>query len=147
MRRAGKVDFAQAAIVDALRARGHLVLSLAPVGNGCPDVLVGCRRLVTRFVDGVPRQAHEHVLVALEIKSVRNKRGDLERLTPREEEFHRKWAQWPVYVVSSIPGAIRVVENAALAAALPPPLRLGAKDGAPSPNVVSARTMPDMAVE
>ena len=41
MRRRGKVDANQAAIVDAFRKHGASVLSLASVGNGCPDLLVG----------------------------------------------------------------------------------------------------------
>lgn len=40
MRMYGKVDANQAAIVKALRAVGMSVLSLAPMGKGCPDLLV-----------------------------------------------------------------------------------------------------------
>ena len=40
MRLYGKVDANQAAIVKALRAVGMSVLSLAPMGKGCPDLLV-----------------------------------------------------------------------------------------------------------
>jgi hypothetical protein len=43
MRRAAKVDDNQAAIVDLLRAVGATVESLARVGNGVPDLLVGFR--------------------------------------------------------------------------------------------------------
>ena len=43
MRRAAKIDANQTAIVDALRTIGATVQSLAPVGNGCPDLLVGFR--------------------------------------------------------------------------------------------------------
>ena len=40
MRRAAKVDANHTAIVDALRAIGAQVESLAPLGRGCPDLLV-----------------------------------------------------------------------------------------------------------
>lgn len=40
MRMYGKVDANQAEIVKALRQVGMSVLSLAPMGKGCPDLLV-----------------------------------------------------------------------------------------------------------
>jgi hypothetical protein len=43
MRRAAKVDANQTEIVQALRQIGAVVQSLAAVGNGCPDLLVGYR--------------------------------------------------------------------------------------------------------
>jgi hypothetical protein len=43
MRRAAKVDANHGAIVDALRRAGATVQSLAGVGKGCPDLLVGHR--------------------------------------------------------------------------------------------------------
>lgn len=43
MRRASKVDATHPAIVDALRAAGAYVQSLAMVGGGCPDLLAGYR--------------------------------------------------------------------------------------------------------
>lgn len=43
MRRAAKVDENQAGIVKALRAHGWSVLSLAPMGKDCPDLLVGAK--------------------------------------------------------------------------------------------------------
>lgn len=42
-RRAARTDANHAAIVDALRACGATVQSLAAVGEGCPDLLVGYR--------------------------------------------------------------------------------------------------------
>ena len=41
MRRAAKTDANHAEIVDALRRAGCSVLSLAAVGHGCPDLLIG----------------------------------------------------------------------------------------------------------
>lgn len=40
MRRRGKVDGNQKEIVEALRAVGWRVLSLADIGKGCPDLLI-----------------------------------------------------------------------------------------------------------
>ena len=41
MRRAAKIDANQTAVVKALRAAGATVQSLAAVGDGVPDLLVG----------------------------------------------------------------------------------------------------------
>lgn len=43
MRRAAKIDANQEEIVSALRAAGASVQSLASVGKGCPDLVVGFR--------------------------------------------------------------------------------------------------------
>ena len=46
MRRAAKIDRNHHAIVDAYRERGAIVLSLAPMGKGVPDLLIWyCGRL------------------------------------------------------------------------------------------------------
>jgi Holliday junction resolvase len=44
MRRAAKTDANQDAVVSALRAAGATVQSLAAVGKGVPDLLVGYQR-------------------------------------------------------------------------------------------------------
>jgi hypothetical protein len=44
MRRAAKIDANQPQIVEALRKAGATVHSLAAVGNGIPDLLVGAMR-------------------------------------------------------------------------------------------------------
>ena len=41
MRKHGKIDANHAEIVSVLRKAGYSVLSLAAVGKGCPDILVG----------------------------------------------------------------------------------------------------------
>lgn len=43
MRKFAKVDTNQKEIVDALRKAGATVQSLATVGKGCPDIVVGYR--------------------------------------------------------------------------------------------------------
>ena len=52
MRKRAKVDRNQEAIVEALRFRGWLVLSLAPLGDGVPDLLLWhCGRGIMRLVE------------------------------------------------------------------------------------------------
>lgn len=86
MRRHGKVDAHHVAIVEALRAAGASVLSLASLGNGAPDLLVA--------------RNGKHYL--LEVKSPKKE--------PNADQ--QKWmGQWkaPVYVVRSVAEAFNVV--------------------------------------
>lgn len=92
MRRAAKVDDAQEVIVRALRAVGATVQSLAQIGAGCPDLLVGYRR--QSFL--------------LEVKSpeqVPSKR----RLTAHEARWHVIWRGLPVCVVETPDAALRAI--------------------------------------
>lgn len=111
MRRAARLDDNHRTIADGLEARGHQVRSLAGVGDGVPDLLVGARRPTVRYLYGRPMRDFDRVLMVLEIKRTRNLRGDLEPLTPLEEKFHRKWKGWPCFVVGSLDQAIAVVEG------------------------------------
>jgi Holliday junction resolvase len=71
MRRAAHVDEQQAEIVAALRAVGASVVSLASVGKGCPDLLVGyCGRNTL-----------------LEVKDPKRRN----RLTAAQVDWHRLW--------------------------------------------------------
>ena len=81
---AAKIDANQGAIVEALRKCGALVLSLASVGKGCPDLLVSYRG----------------DLVLMEVK------GEKGRLTPDQVEFH---SEWPVSVVRTVEDAMMVI--------------------------------------
>ena len=78
---------------------------------GAPDLLVGARRVVTRFEGGRPMPAVERDFVLLELKVARNKRGELEKLTPLEEKWHREYVGWPTAIVGSISEAIAFVEG------------------------------------
>lgn len=94
VRRAGKVDGNHGEVMQALRGLGCVVKSLAAVGGGFPDLLVGFRG----------------VLVLLEVKD-----GSLppskRKLTTDQAEFV---ATWPAtYVVESPDEAVRVVVEAA----------------------------------
>jgi len=95
MRRAAKVDANQTEIVQALRQIGAVVQSLAAVGNGCPDLLVGYRNR----------------LFLLEIKDG-NKPPSAQALTPHQVEWHRVWAGH-VVVVNSVGSAIAAINNPA----------------------------------
>lgn len=70
MRRAARIDENQTRIVAALRAVGASVTSLAAVGKGCPDLLIGYRG----------------VNYLLEIKIPRGK------LTIAQVVWHEQWA-------------------------------------------------------
>ena len=87
MRRRAKVDANQAEIVATLRAAGATVQSLATVGGGCPDLLVGWRG--TNFL--------------LEVKSV----GDL---NAEQERWHQSW-RGIANVVWSPADALGVIKN------------------------------------
>jgi hypothetical protein len=54
MRKHGRTDANQAAIVEALARTGWLVVSLADVGGGCPDLLIAKagRLLLCEVKDG-----------------------------------------------------------------------------------------------
>ena len=66
MRRRARTDKNHALIVEALRARGYLVQSLAEVGSGCPDLLC-------QLPDG-----------SLELIEIKDGKG---KLTPDQERF------------------------------------------------------------
>lgn len=86
MRRAAKVDQNQEEIVTALRSAGATVQSLAPIGKGCPDLLVSFRQ----------------GMFLLEVKSGKEQPNELQR------KWHIAW-QAPVYVVRSAEEALGVV--------------------------------------
>lgn len=102
MRRAAKIDNTQAAIVDALRAAGCKVLSLAACGKGVPDLLVW-------------RPAENNVEAAIDLAfgfrglallEVKNPAGRGTSLTPDQVKFH---AEWPVTVVTTPEEALAAV--------------------------------------
>jgi Holliday junction resolvase len=91
MRRASKIDANQNEIVEALRAVGCTVQSLAFAGKGVPDLLVGT----------------DEGNLLLEVKD-----GSLapsaRRLTPDQVQWHANW-RGRVHVVTSIAEALAVV--------------------------------------
>ena len=91
-RYARRVDDNHAAIVKALRAVGCAVQSLAAVGSGCPDLVVG----------------RHGMTFLLEVKDGA-KPPSARKLTPDEAEWHRAWCGVPVVTVSSIQEALIAV--------------------------------------
>ena len=92
MRRAAKVDANHADIVAALRAVGCTVESLAAVGGGVPDLLVGwgCTTFLIEVKDG-------------------SKPPSARRLTEDQLRWHGAWRGGPVAVVCDVESALRVV--------------------------------------
>ena len=91
MRKTARVDANQAAIVDALRAIGASVQSVAMVGRGVPDLLVGFRaqNWLLEVKDGAkPARAR--------------------RLTLDEAAWHDGW-RGQVATVASIEEALQVI--------------------------------------
>jgi hypothetical protein len=87
-----KVDGNQAAITGALRQAGCLVQTTHTIGRGFPDLLV----------------SHRGVLALLEVKVPGGK------LTPDEVQWHAKWQDAPVYVITGveeIPALLQTIEG------------------------------------
>jgi Holliday junction resolvase len=89
VRSRARIDDNQKEIVRALRKSGVEVLSLAAVGQGCPDLL--CFRADKLFI--------------LEIKDGLKFRSK-QKLTPHQTKFAKRW---PVQVVNSIESALEAV--------------------------------------
>lgn len=92
-RQRAKVDANHSEIVDALRAVGAGVQSLASVGNGCPDLLVAFRGAwhVLEIKDGSKPPSHR-------------------RLTPDEQAWFERFDELaPCYVVCSVEEALEAI--------------------------------------
>ena len=108
MRRAAKIDDNQAVIVKALRKAGCEVMSLAAIGNGCPDLLVYRGGHTMRFTEGestILRTFPPGFIHMLEIKDG-GKSPSRRKLTPHQEPFHKRW---PVQVVTNETEALEAV--------------------------------------
>ena len=93
MRRAAKIDANQEQIVNALRAAGATVQSLAAIGNGCPDLLVGFNRqtLLMEIKDG-------------------SKVPSARKLTKDQVTWHGHWNGGALAVVDGPEAAIRMLK-------------------------------------
>lgn len=95
MRRAARVDGNQAEIVAGLRKFGATVQSLAPIGNGCPDILVGWRNRCFVIEIKDPEQNH--------------KMDSFKALTEDQHKWHFLW-QGQVDVVWTLEEAINIID-------------------------------------
>lgn len=91
MRLRGKIDRNQPEIVRALRKLGASVQSLADIGQGCPDLLVGFRgqNFVMEVKDGLAVPSKQ-------------------RLTTDEQEWHQGWRGTAI-VVTSVTDALLAI--------------------------------------
>ncbi len=87
MRRAAKVDQNQDAIVSALRAAGASVQSMAQLGKGVPDLLIG----------------HEGETWVMEVKN-----GPSAKLTEDQVEWLKNW-KGAVHIVREPDDALRII--------------------------------------
>ena len=87
--RAARIDANHKEIVDALRAAGATVQSIAPIGNGCPDLLCGFKNST----------------YLLELKDGQ-KPPSARELTPDQIEWHINWRGGPCQVVTSVEEAL-----------------------------------------
>lgn len=92
MRRAAKVDANQEQIVAALRAVGATVQTLAAVGKGVPDLLVG----------------YQGKTLLLEVKDGRRPPSE-RRLTEDQLAWHGAWRGGPLAVVDGVDAALRAL--------------------------------------
>jgi Holliday junction resolvase len=92
VRRAAKVDANQDSVVSALRAAGATVQSLAAVGKGVPDLLVG----------------HKGQTLLMEVKDGR-KTPSAQRLTEDQLTWHGAWKGGPLAVVDGPEAALRMI--------------------------------------
>jgi hypothetical protein len=83
MRHRAKIDSNQGSIVKLLRLRGFSVQSLAAVGNGVPDLLVGKhgKNSLVEIKDGSLVPSHR-------------------KLTPLQEEWHKMW-EGKIHIITS----------------------------------------------
>jgi Holliday junction resolvase len=94
MRRAAKVDHNHADVVQALRSAGASVQSLAAIGKGCPDLLVGYRGMWLLF----------------EVKDG-TKSPSRRKLTPDQEEWIKASKGGAVWLITSIPDALDALDK------------------------------------
>lgn len=92
MMRAAKIDANQEQIVTALRAAGATVQSLAGVGKGVPDLLVG----------------YQGQTLLLEIKDGRKPPSE-RLLTEYQLKWHGSWKGGALAVVDSPDAALRMI--------------------------------------
>jgi hypothetical protein len=92
MRRAARTDANQQAVVEVLRQVGATVQSLAAIGNGCPDLLVG----------------YKNQTYLMEVKDGQKAPSE-KRLTDDQVQWHNVWSGGSLNVVYSPENALKVI--------------------------------------
>lgn len=92
MRRAHRTDANQKTIIDAMRVHGATVHSLAGLGAGLPDLLVG----------------YKGCTILMEVKDG-DKPKSKQELTDYQVTFMSNWTGGPVAVVKDVESALRVL--------------------------------------
>lgn len=93
MRARGRVDSNQTAIVEGVRQIGGAVQSLAPLGNGVPDLLVAFR-------------GAWYVIEVKDGSKARSRR----KLTADEMSWHERFGSHaPVYVANSLADVLAII--------------------------------------
>jgi Holliday junction resolvase len=90
--RAAKIDANHEQVVSALRAAGASVQSLASVGKGVPDLLVG----------------FQGKTLLMEVKDGRKTPSE-RRLTEDQVRWHGAWRGGPLAVVDGVDAALRML--------------------------------------
>ena len=90
--RAAKIDANHEQVVSALRAAGASVQSLAGVGKGVPDLLVG----------------FQGKTLLMEVKDGRKTPSE-RRLTEDQIKWHGAWRGGPLAVVDGVDAALRML--------------------------------------
>ena len=93
MRRAAKIDANQQQVVEAMRSMGATVHSLAALGGGCPDLLVG----------------YNGRTVLMEVKDG-NKPPSQTRLTADQLKWHKSWTGSTLAIVYGPEAAIKLLK-------------------------------------
>jgi hypothetical protein len=99
MRRAAHIDANQPAIVQALQATGATVQSLAAIGLGCPDLLVG----------------FQGVTLLMEVKNLNRPRNGQDyggKVKDAQAAWRKWWRGIPVATVTSPFEAVSVLARA-----------------------------------
>jgi len=94
MRTYARIDANQPLLVDLFQRAGAMVQSLAAMGNGVPDLLVG----------------YNGTLVLVEVKDG-SKPPSARKLTPDERKWHERWAGYPVHVISNHEEALALLRQ------------------------------------
>lgn len=92
MRKAARVDANHTQVVMALQTAGATVQSLAAVGQGVPDLLVG----------------FQGKTILMEIKDGQ-KPPSARRLTEQQLKWHGAWRGGPVAIVDGVDAALRAL--------------------------------------